>query len=386
MTSVALRLAIGICGFAASAVIAATAAAPLPQSSWSPSASARAGLRGELRRDFAEASGREGITRGLAHGYNLDYPEALAAFEQAIALDPNDATAHRLAAAAIWMHMLFEQGAVTAEDYLGQARAKVARRPPSPELAARFARHLDRATAIAEQRLQNNPSDADAHFQLGAAAGFRASYTATIEGRVFDSIGPARRAFSENKRCLALDPARKDAGLTVGLYRYGISSLSLPVRLMARIAGFQGGRDQGLQFVEDAAKHESHVQTNALFVLIVIYNREQRFDEALAIIRQLQERYPRNRLLWLEAGSTTLRAGRPAEALAALDRGLAQLATDPRPRAFGEEARWRFQRALALNGLGDRAEGQRLMQTVLASEAPQWLRDEAKRALKGGGK
>ena len=40
--------------------------------------------------------------RGLEHGYNLDREEALAAFEDAIAADPGDPSAYRLAAATVW--------------------------------------------------------------------------------------------------------------------------------------------------------------------------------------------------------------------------------------------------------------------------------------------
>ena len=288
---------------------------------------------------------------GLDHGYNLDYPEALAAFRKAIAADPRDAAAHRLAAATVWMQLLFEQGAVTVEDYMGQARATVSRRPPTPELAAAFRDHLQRAVAIAEQELRDRPRDPEAHFQIGAATGLHASYIATVEGRVRNSIGPGRRAYAEQSKVLTLDPSRSDAGLIVGLYRYGISSLSLPVRLMARIAGFDSGRETGLRLVEEAAAYPGDTQTNARFALVLLYNREGRHADAARIISELQQRYPRNRLLWLEAAGTALRAGRPADALAALDAGLARLADDPRPRAFGEEARWRSLREAALAAL-----------------------------------
>jgi tetratricopeptide (TPR) repeat protein len=245
------------------------------------------------------------------------------------------------------MRILLAQGAVTVEDYLGQARASIPRTPPAADLAATFDRHLTRAHDIAERRVRNPPRDADAHFQLGAADGLRASYIATAEGRVRDSIGAARRAYAENKRSLALNPARRDAGLIVGLYQYGISSLSLPMRLLARLAGFNSGRERGLQLVEDAARFPSDAQTNARFSLVLLYNREGRFDEALAIVRELQRQYPRNRLLWLEAAGTALRAKRPDDALRDLDAGLLQLAHDPRVRGSGEEARWRALRARA---------------------------------------
>ena len=285
--------------------------------------------------------------QGLEHGYNLDYPEALAAFREAIIADPDDSTNERLAAATIWMRLLFEQGAVTVDDYLGQARANIPRRKPSAELVAAFRHHLDRATALAEQTLRRKRENADAYFQVGAAAALHASYVATVEGRVRDSIGPARRAYNAHERCLDLDPSRADAGLTVGLYRYGIASLSLPLRVLARLAGFGSGRASGLRLVEAAAAQSSTVQTNALFTLVLVYNREGRYAEAAQIIERLRRQYPRNRLLWLEAAGTALRAGRAADALRLLDLAAAQLTWDPRPRAYGEEARWQSVRDAA---------------------------------------
>jgi tetratricopeptide (TPR) repeat protein len=290
--------------------------------------------------------------QGLDHGYNLDYPEALDAFEAAVALEPSEPTNERLAAAVLWMRLLFEQGAVTVEDYLGQARSNIPRRPPSASLVAAFQHHLRRATALAEQQLQNNRDDADAHFQLGAAAALHASYVATVEGRVRNSVGAARRAYKSHERSLALDSRRTDAAFTVGLYRYGIASLPPALRLIARIAGFDSEREAGIRLVEQAARHASVVQTNALFMLVLIYNREGRHGEAFRIIQQLQQRYPRNRLLWLEASGTALRAGRYRDALQAVDEGLAKLAADPRPRAHGEDARWQRQREAVVKAMG----------------------------------
>ena len=289
---------------------------------------------------------------GLHLGFNLDHAEALAAFRAAITANPEDPAPHRLAAATIWISALFQQGAVTAEDYLGQVRSQVERGPLHPDLAAAFRAHLDRALTLADARLRANPRDADARFQVGAAHGFLASYTATIEGRVMGGFGAARRAYREHKRVLELDPARRDAALIVGMYRYGVSQLPWRWRILADLVGFDGGRDRGLQLVEEAAAYPSDVQPNALFALIVIYNREQRYDAALRVIGELQQRYPRNRLLWLEAGTTALRAGLFDVARAALEQGMAKLAVDRRPRAFGEEARWRDAYGAALAGVG----------------------------------
>ena len=143
--------------------------------------------------------------------------------------------------------MLFEQGIITVEDYLGQARASVPRSAPAAALDAAFHDYLHRARILAEFRLRDRPADPDAHYQVGAAFGFEASYAATVGGRVTGSLGAARRAYAEHGRVLKLDAARKDAGLIVGMYRYAVAELSVPLRLFAYLSGFRGGREEGLR-------------------------------------------------------------------------------------------------------------------------------------------
>ena len=320
-------------------------------------------------------------TRGLDFGYNHDYADAFATFKEAIGVDPDDTAAYRLLAASAWVRLLLEQGAITVEDYLGQTRANLPRRPRGGELDQLFQDSLSRAIVISEKRVREEPGDADAHYQLGAAFGVQASYVATIEGRVMDSLKYARRAYREHERTLTLDPGRKDAGLVVGMYRYIVSNLSMPMRLGAYLAGFGGDRARGLRMVEEAASYASDAQTNAMFVLVLFYNREGRFDDALKLIGALQRRYPRNRLLWLEAGTTALRAGRSAEARAALEEGLAKLATDARPRAPGEEARWRHAYGAALVAQGEAARARAELEAALDGALRNWLRGRIHKEL-----
>lgn len=318
--------------------------------------------------------------KGLELGYNLDHAQALDAFKAAIAADPNDPAAYRLLAATAWVQLLFNQGAITVDDYLGQARANIPKAPPDPTLANDFHTALSRAITLSEQRLDRRPNEADAHYQVGSAYGFLASYTATIEGRLFASFGPARRAYREHERALQLDPHRSDAGLVVGMYRYAVSNLRAPLRLFAHLAGFGGDRDRALQLVEAAAREPSEVQANALFTSILIYNRETRYDDALRVIAELKRRYPRNRLLWLEEANTALRAGRPREANAAIEAGLAMFHDDPRPRAFGEEARWRLTHGSALVA-AKAANAETELRAVLTCVTTDWVRGRARKEL-----
>jgi predicted Zn-dependent protease len=71
-----------------------------------------------------------------------------------------------------------------------------------------------------------------------------------------------------------------------------------------------------------------------------MYNHEARYDDALRVIESLSQRFPRNRLLWLEAANTNLRAKRYAAAQTAIEQARSLMAHDSRPRAPGEDARW----------------------------------------------
>ena len=100
------------------------------------------------------------------------------------------------------------------------------------------------------------------------------------------------------------------------------------MRLMAYVAGFGGGKEHGLQMIEETAAMAGDNRTDAEFALVLLYNRERRYDDALRVLDNLRRRYPRNRLVLLEAGATATRGNRPAEAEALLTEGLAMLARD----------------------------------------------------------
>jgi tetratricopeptide (TPR) repeat protein len=310
--------------------------------------------------------------------YNLDHADAIRFLDQAVAADPNDGDAHRAVAVVAWLRIGFLRGSITVDDYLGSvSRPNINMLPPPPAEAQRFQTHLARALQIAEADLRARPQDPNAHFRLGSVVGVQASYGATVEGRVLASFRAARRAYDAHERVLDLDPTRKDAGLIVGTYRYIVSALSMPVRMMAYVAGFGGGRERGLRMIEEAATIPGVTQTDARFALLLLYNREKRFDDALRVANDLQKQYPRNRQLWYEAGATLIRAGRYGEADAALSEGLRRSAGDRRERMFGEDALWHYKRGLTRARLGRAADARADLQIVLEREARDWVRGRA---------
>src|SRR6202049_394186 len=140
----------------------------------------------------AEASAnRESETlraRAATEFYNLDHDQALGTYRQAVAADPQDAGAYRGLASTLWLSITYRRGNMTVDDYIGRvSRPNTSIAPPPPETAAAFRDAIERSLALSRQRLAAHPRDVDAHYQLGAAVGLRASYIATVEGSAIRS-------------------------------------------------------------------------------------------------------------------------------------------------------------------------------------------------------
>jgi tetratricopeptide (TPR) repeat protein len=329
-------------------------------------------------RASANPESRAMIERAFQSAYNLDHAEAIAWLDKALAADPNDPDAHRAAAVIAWLRIGFLRGSITVDDYLGSvSKPNINMLPPPPDEAQRFHRHITRALQLSEVDLQKRPRDPEAHFRVGSVVGTQASYGATVEGKVLASFRAARRAYDAHEKVLELDASRKDAGLIVGTYRYVVSALSLPIRVMAYVAGFGGGKERGLKMIEEAAAYPSVTQTDAKFALMLLYNRERQFDTAVRVAENLQKQYPGNRQLWYEAGATLIRAEQYQRADQVLSEGIKRRDADRRERMFGEDALWHYKRGLARARLGQTEAARQDLQIPLSREARDWVKGRA---------
>ena len=176
---------------------------------------------------------------------------------------------------------------------------------------------------------------------------------------------------------LELDPTRNDAKLTLGLYRYLVSLLPGPVRMMAYLVGFDGGKDEAMRLVEEAAAYPGDSEAEAKFALVLLYNREKEFDRAQRVLTELKRRYPRNRLVWLEAASTWLRDERAGMAERDLALGFAKLVNDDRPRMFGENEVWLLKRGTARLDLSKLDAARADLEAARTGPATGWVQGRA---------
>lgn len=309
--------------------------------------------------------------------YNLDQEVALAEARAAVAAAPDESSAHRALAAMLWLDVIFRRGTVTVDHYVGGLGGSPRTLPkPSPAVDSEFKQTVQRAIDLASKRVEANPNDVQARFDLGSAYGLQASYMASVEGSMTSAFMSARNAYNAQEEVLNRDPKRTAAGVVVGTYRYLVSGLALPSRMFAYIAGFGGGKEEGIRLLETAARDQGTL-VEARTALVLIYSREGRHADAYRLLGELVAAYPRNRLFVLEQGSAAIRAGKHAEADVILSAGLQALDRDTRPRMPGERALWLYKRGLARFGRDRRLEATADFQDALRNTPADWVRGRA---------
>lgn len=170
-------------------------------------------------------------------------------------------------------------------------------------LDAAFVAAAERAINDALRMTEAEPQRAEAWFYLGAAYGARSQYRVYREERLA-AARDGKRIKESLERAIALDPAMHDAAFGIGMYRYYAGIAPAAFRFLRFFLLLPGGdREEGLQQLERAATRGLLVRGEAQYQIQILYLwYEHKPAEALAIIRQLQARYPHNPLFrWIEA-------------------------------------------------------------------------------------
>ena len=158
-----------------------------------------------------------------------------------------------------------------------------------------FARTVDQAIRSAEEWTDREPQRAEAWFARGAAYGARAQWRVLRRERLA-AARDGKHIRTALEQALELDPTLHDAKFGIGMYRYYADVAPAALRFLRWLLLLPGGdRRAGLQQMHDARTQGFVVRGEADYQLHLIYLwYENRSQDALTLIRSLQQRYPRN--------------------------------------------------------------------------------------------
>jgi tetratricopeptide (TPR) repeat protein len=276
---------------------------------------------------FAPAlyAGNSLVKQGYDHFYNLEYDQALADFEKAIAADPNDPDLHNHAAETVVFREMYRDGALESELVTGNnSLLRRAKLNPSPETRQRFLSEIKKAMDLEHARLKQNADDTGALYAMGITYGLRANYFFLVQKDWVGALHDSTTARKLHNRVSELDPTNVDALLVQGLHDYVIGILPSFYKMFGFLIGFHGDKARGIRTVEQVAAHGTVNRVDAEIFLAAIYRRERQPAKALPLVASLSARFPRNYLLRFEQATMYAGLGEDKKAIRAIEQ-VAQL-------------------------------------------------------------
>src|SRR5215831_606844 len=318
---------------------------------------------------------------GFNHFYSLEYDQALRDFQSAREVRPDEPNAINHVLEARLFQQLYKYNALDTRLYMKQRFLSGKQVPIDPAIKKQLLDLAEQAIVASDKRLKSNPKDVQALYTRGVAEGLRSTYLAVAEHSFWAALRNALAARHDHEEVLRLQPDFNDAKTVVGAHNYVVGNLSMPVKAMAGIAGIRGDKNKGLQMLADAGKAGGESHTDAKVTLALFLRREERYTEAIEVVRSLTKEHPHNFLFALEEANLLRDAGRGAESIAAY-RALLSGCKDGRyPSAHVEMAQ--FSLGEALRGQGQLAEAMEQYQAAIG--ASDYDRDLHQRALLGAG-
>lgn len=261
------------------------------------------------------------VAEGYDHFYNLEYDAALAAFTAETEQHPDDPTAwNHLAHATLFLAM-YRSGALESELVTGSnpfvRRQKVKTTPAEDQ---QFYDAINKALDLAQSRLADNADDPRGLDALGVSYALRANYNFLVRKAWVDALHDATDARKAHKRLTELEPDNVDAGLIPAIYDYVTGSLPVGYRILGFLAGYHGDRNRGIESLQSVAKDGRSNRVDAEIMLAAIYRRERRAQDAIPLLEDLIQRFPRNFLLRFEIVQMYSDLGDKSTALAEIAR------------------------------------------------------------------
>jgi hypothetical protein len=248
------------------------------------------------------------------HFFNMDYDRATQGFEKYLEKHPNDPFAVNHLLTAVLMRDLYDTGAMNTGDYANDSFIGHSPRPTDPKIKARIKELAERAGALEEEELKQNPKDVNALYCRGVTRAQFAVYTGLVERAWFSALRNAVGARHDHERVLELDPQFIDAKMVVGTHNYVVGNLPWSVKVAAALAGLSGSKEKGLEYLRAVANSDGENAADSKVVLTLFLRRERKYDEALGYMQDLAVKYPRNHLFLTEVANLQRAAGRLPDA------------------------------------------------------------------------
>jgi tetratricopeptide (TPR) repeat protein len=163
----------------------------------------------------------------------------------------------------------------------------------SAELADRFLDISEKAVDLSQGKLNSNPGDTTMVLMLSGLHGYR-GLVAAGQNRHRVALSSGLTGFNYTRKLLNMDSDRPEARIGRGMFYYMVGSIPSGMRWATNMVGLRADIEDGFHELKLAAESESYIRNDAKMMLMYLYDKEGRYEEALEYALELTEALPDN--------------------------------------------------------------------------------------------
>ncbi len=241
------------------------------------------------------------IAEGIDAEYNMDFPAALAKFQEAKNLAPNDLRGPFFEQTIFFWKALLTRNKNDYETFLNLS---------------------DKLVERCENIIDKNENDLDARLYLGWTYTNRAFAIGFMGENYLKAASEIKDGNENLKFVLEKNPNYNDAALGLGVYNYLASFIPRKLQWLTSILGFEGDRTEGKRLLMQASEKGTYTTSEAKFYLTLLSWREENYPIAESYSQQLREKYPQSPAVWMLHGGLLSQQDKMSEAIDAYEKSL----------------------------------------------------------------
>ncbi|HAX47811.1 MAG TPA: DUF3808 domain-containing protein [Ignavibacteria bacterium] len=241
------------------------------------------------------------IAEGIDAEYNMDFPGALAKFQEAKNTAPNDLRGHFFEQTIYYWKAMLTRNKTDFETFMNLS---------------------DKLVEKCENVIDKNENDLDARLYLGWTYTIRAFAIGFMGENYLKAASEIKDGNSNLSFVLEKNPDYHDAALGLGVYNYLTSFIPRKLKWLTDILGFSGDREEGKRLLKIASEKGTYTNSEAKFYLTLMTWREENYPESESYAQALKSKYPESPAVWMLWGGVLAQQDKMNEAIEAYEMSL----------------------------------------------------------------
>jgi hypothetical protein len=243
------------------------------------------------------ASGSGDLDQAYRSMYNRDFLTAQRQLQMWEQSHPGEALGPVSEAASYLFAELDRLGSLQSQLFVDDERFETRKQlAPDARTKSSFESAINRAIALADKRLADDPHSAPAMLGETLAYGLEADYAALIQKRDMLALKYIKQGRRWADSTLASDPTCYDAYLALGVENYLLGVKPPVVRAFLRLGGAHVDKEKGIDELQVTAEKGQLLKPFARLLLAVAALRDHDLAKARKLLEGLKEEFPRNPL------------------------------------------------------------------------------------------